>query len=405
MRKFLSPASLLKHEKLRLVAKIMLAGFLFAVLYHVCLSQFVSEISPWRTFLFDPNDRFNDFYNTIVDYKVHGISISIFPTVNLLYLTFSFFGDQIRFFAFVAIFVVYFLILVGSFTLQKGESWKLNAQIFGGIALCGYPFLFAIDRGNIEMYLFIILSLFVLLFRAQRYFFASLFLALGIGMKLFPAVFVILYLKQKKYRELMYVGGWLAVIAGVLSMFQDWNVIMARTDAFFILYMRDYTIGDAGLGHGNSIYGMLKTLLYAIAPGQAPHQWLRENSAVILRSYTVFTFMIYGCYAAFIYFSKNLTYWKQVALLTALFCLLPNVSGDYKLLHLYIPLLLFFDTPAARYDVAYARIFGLLLIPKAYFYLRSGGGMSTIAEPMLMMCLVGLITYDEWQAKKLAIRT
>ncbi|MCJ7740436.1 hypothetical protein MUP32_03920 [Candidatus Microgenomates bacterium] len=58
---------------------------------------------------------------------------------------------------------------------------------------------------------------------------------------------------------------------------------------------------------------------------------------------------------------------KKIALLTFSMNLLPAVSGDYKLLYVFIPLFLFINfSKKSRWDLIYLVLFSLLLIPKNY---------------------------------------
>jgi hypothetical protein len=68
-----------------------------------------------------------------------------------------------------------------------------------------------------------------------------------------------------------------------------------------------------------------------------------------------------------IYIEK--VFWKSVALLTFAMLLLPNISADYKLLHILLPLFLFINSKeVGKLDYFYLLMFAMLLIPKGYFY-------------------------------------
>jgi hypothetical protein len=71
--------------------------------------------------------------------------------------------------------------------------------------------------------------------------------------------------------------------------------------------------------------------------------------------------------------------------------LLPHVSGDYKLLYVFIPLYLFLkENGPGEEDFAFSLIFGLLLIPKAYYsFGPSGPNISVVLNPLIM--LVGML--------------
>lgn len=61
--------------------------------------------------------------------------------------------------------------------------------------------------------------------------------------------------------------------------------------------------------------------------------------------------------------------WRQVKILVLITLPLPPISGDHRLLLIYLPLYLFLssDRPS-RLDAAFLAVFGLLLVPKNYYY-------------------------------------
>ena len=102
--------------------------------------------------------------------------------------------------------------------------------------------------------------------------------------------------------------------------------------------------------------------------------------------------------------------WKQAALLVCTFNLLPYVSGDYRLIHLFLPLLLFVNSKErSRFDILYTILFGLLLIPKAYLVfkgIRSDSGFSDVSisvviNPLLMIILTLTILYEGMRKRSL----
>ena len=98
-----------------------------------------------------------------------------------------------------------------------------------------YPFLFTMDRGNIEILLFISLLFFLYYFLQKKFVLSAIFLSIAIAMKAFPAVFLILYLPEKKYREMF------------LSLRSGRAVDYSKFGAFYWRDVRKYQISCAGL--------------------------------------------------------------------------------------------------------------------------------------------------------------
>jgi hypothetical protein len=88
--------------------------------------------------------------------------------------------------------------------------------------------------------------------------------------------------------------------------------------------------------------------------------------------------------------------WKTVALLTFSMLLLPNISADYKLLHIFLPIFLFINSKeSSRLDLFYLLMFGLLMIQKNYFYLSgisSDAGWHDLSTAVLVNIIVMLLT-------------
>ena len=71
--------------------------------------------------------------------------------------------------------------------------------------------------------------------------------------------------------------------------------------------------------------------------------------------------------------SKEQALWKKASFLTFSIILLPHLSGDYKLIYIFIPLIFFLSERHS--DPQFASFFGimfaLLLIPKQYIFLNN----------------------------------
>ncbi len=75
--------------------------------------------------------------------------------------------------------------------------------------------------------------------------------------------------------------------------------------------------------------------------------------------------------------------------------LLPQVTFDYKMIHLYIALMLFLNSQKqSPYDILYAILFGLLLIPKDYLYIQPDISIAVFLNPLLMLMIAGTILLD-----------
>lgn len=84
--------------------------------------------------------------------------------------------------------------------------------------------------------------------------------------------------------------------------------------------------------------------------------------------------------------------WKRFAVLTFCMLLLPQLSADYTLIHVFLPLMLFLNArSASRLDLVYATLFGVLLIPLDYVVLIQDVKSSVVLYPLAMVLMIGLI--------------
>jgi tetratricopeptide (TPR) repeat protein len=119
--------------------------------------------------------------------------------------------------------------------------------------------------------------------------------------------------------------------------------------------------------------------------------------ASLVKPYYALMCCIAGMITLYVLFIKA-DLWKKVALLTFAALLFPHVSADYKLIHLFLPLVLFINAPGGfRHDKLFTWFFGLLLIPKSYHYFQNIVSDSSthdisIAVPINIVIMTGMMT-------------
>ena len=93
------------------------------------------------------------------------------------------------------------------------------------------------------------------------------------------------------------------------------------------------------------------------------------NMQLFLHIYIVVAMAIFSAVAAYVLFIER-ELWKQITVLTIAMLILPQFSADYRLIYIFIPLLIYINIDKRPHlDIAYLIVFGLLLIPKSYFFL------------------------------------
>lgn len=160
---------------------------------------------PNITFLFDPRYQFSDFYD-VAEFTKLGLNIyhqkgpNYFPFFMVLLLPIKYLNWQAVLWGMQALFVGFYVFLTCRF--MPKISYK--AVWVGIFTLCSYPLWFLLDRGNVEMLLFIVLGLFIWAYKEGKLKTAGCLLALAINMKLYPAVFLVLFAADKKYKPLLF---------------------------------------------------------------------------------------------------------------------------------------------------------------------------------------------------------
>ena len=383
---------MIKEKKIKLFSLFILLGFIISVIFHYTMSVKYGSQFPWNTFLFNPGDQFMDFINC---YKVKG-SI-YFPFANLIIYLFSTIGSIISslyFYLFLTSGAILFLV----FFIIRGNSIidsLMNTLIF---TFFTFPFLFLVDRANFESFVSIFLLIFIYLFTQKKYTISTIPLALAVSMKLFPILFLLLFLKNKLWKQVMIC---LLLILSITSISiyildLDINSYLLQLSNNSKFYTNLYVIADGGLDYGHSLFGVIKGFILFLK--------MRQYIPQILTPYLIFVFIVF-IYFSFIIMYRIDTLWKNSTIIVILFCLLPNVSADYKLIHFLIPILLYLNDNSFKcddktfkkwykFDINYIYIFlfSILLIPKNYrifFDIYDG----VLIDPIIMIIFLFLFTF------------
>jgi hypothetical protein len=217
-------------------------------------------------------------------------------------------------------------------------------------------------------------------------------------MKIFPAVLLLLYLPKKKYRELVLSIGITALLTlGSLLLFKGG----LKANINFLLHGSNFSFSTlvSFLGPGNMVQrGVTLFTFFKIIFLETG--WIAKiDMAQFLSIYIKLAALSFIPLAAYVVFVEKIL-WRRVALLVFSMLLLPQISADYKLMHIYLPMFLFMiSDDHSRLDIIYLLIFGLLMIPKDYAYyshVASDAGASDISISVMinmtiMLLMSGLI--------------
>jgi len=256
-----------------------------------------------------------------------------------------------------------------------------------------YPFLFNLDRGNLEAWLFMALVVFIYYYRREKYFVSMIFLSFAIAFKLYPALLMLLFIFDKKYKYAIYTCI-LTFLLSVISAFLFQGGLMASLKGLgaSLSSFNSGALRYQGLQHNTSIFAPLKLVYdYILLSKDA---FTVSNQKTFYNAYFLFALLLFALLLFFL-FKYKLAFWKKVALLVLSFITLPQVSYDYKLINLFIPVVLFIGSEEkSKFTVYYAIIFGLLLIPKDYYFIVADVSISSIINPLLNSLLIMMILFE-----------
>ena len=226
--------------------------------------------------------------------------------------------------------------LVGRVLIRRGASVRAVIPLLVVAVSCSYPFFFDFEQANIEWIGCVLVSLGIWAFLQDRGYSAAACFGIAASMKIYPLVFLGLFLSRRQYRPALAAVG-VAALSTLLSLWMvcpdlrfAWQGIQLGVETFRQIYI----LGYAEVRFDHSLFAGMKALLLLIT-----HHELPRTTVALLNG-------IYLSVAAFsgviLYFDKirGLPIVNQVICLTVASILLPPVSYDYTLLHLYAPLVL-----------------------------------------------------------------
>jgi Glycosyltransferase family 87 len=303
-----------------------------------------------------------------------------------------------------------------AFVTWRASRVSNGCRLSAGVAILttaalGYPLWFDADRGNIECVVWALAAVGLCFFAESRYRTAAVFIGLASCVKPFPAIFLLLLVRRRRYKEAalgVVVAGLMAVAA---LMVMEPNPLKAYRELKpgIALYTADYVmklapIEEAKFDH-SLLDGMKSAAVIAEMGGIHP---LKIGSEVIrlsaepsgwhvvhtlVRVYAFVVVLGLGLLLAIFYRMPILN--QLTALAVALTIFSPS-SGDYTLLHLYVPfgaLLVFLTREVAKGRAAlrsdsmftFVVIYGLLFSPSTLLMTYAGDAKLILLLALLVV--------------------
>lgn len=207
-----------------------------------------------------------------------------------------------------------------------------SAVLFVAItAISSYPFMFMIQRANIEVANWILASLAIAALWRERWKLAGVLLGMAVSLKLFPFVLLALFVARKKFVAL------LIAVATTVGIDLASLAILGPT-----IQIANRNISDALEKFRNAYIFAIKPFeilfdhsLFAVVKHLAEHTHTSDPSHLARLAHSYMVIAAVG--GLLLYFTRiiRLPRINQIVILLALSVLLPPLSGDYNLVHLY----------------------------------------------------------------------
>jgi len=379
-------------EKTRTLCVIIVVGLAGAIAYHAVLGHVFGVPYPGNSILYNPDIQFSDFY-WIFEAVQTGSPLSgkwslYFPFAYLPLFPLAGLPWQAAY----PILVVIFTASLVRFFWERLAALESPRRLIASlvIPLLSAGTIYALDRGNIDQLVLVFTLAFFGLFARSRYMWSAVPLAAAIAMKVYPGAFGVLLLLRRQYKaaaltgiltlvltlgaSALYPGG----IAGTYALWQErMNFLQTTYVANPIMHQ-----------------GSLSYLSLVKIGARVIHFDFAGHSGTVLFLYSAMAAAIFAVVLAYVMLREREA-WRQVYLLTFLTLVLPQVSFDYKLIFLLIPLVMFLTAGPGRRreDLFFLWAFGVVLIPKAYFPLDSETKMSGIINPAALTIMAGYIMW------------
>ena len=327
----------------------------------------LSAYFPRNTWLQLPALRFSDFL------EVNGVFRSLRPYGNQggsyppfgywLVAPFVWMREYAGLFVFLAVAVGFITWWAWQRFTPGLFTWERCAVV--AMTLVSYPVVFALDRANVDLYVFILVALGITAFTRRRNGLAACLLGLATGAKIVPGLFLLVFLRGKRVRYFL-LG--LLVAAGVnavaLAGFRGQPVANIHGFQSGLALYDSQNDGGINATLGNtSIAGFAQGVGYALNADTGA-----KDVRLAIKPYLTPLLLLGSVLLAWYLARRERTLWRGITLITVAFLLLPDVSYEYRLLFLLVPLSLFLLERRLTTEPCASRVSsGLLLAPRVYF--------------------------------------
>lgn len=395
---------------------VIIFGFFLAILYHHILELKFGYHFPWNTYLFRPEYRFSDWTDTLnaaktlnpyFDYNIERAIPTYFPFTYLLLSWLPILTDPESLYVFFAItillytagFILYAQKIAFTYKSNNFEFIQLFLSMFL-FMLFSYPFQFAVDRGNLDLWIHPLCLIYLALYKSKSHFIGSFALGIAIAFKGYPAAFCLLSMKKKYWKKglLPFIIALFLSLIALHSLGSGFNQNLFGLKQVLQIFKQKYLIGNGSMHYFTDPYNMIKLIPYTF-----PNLLEKFEVSSFLSKYIYFSFICASALSLFSLFSHT-DYWKKLTAICCLILLFPSASNDYKLLCLIPPFLEYMSHPYRNSSKIFHGLirgsFLFLFIPKHYYYFFNSYSISGYLSPLalLFLAISTLSSKKDWKS-------
>jgi glycosyl transferase family 87 len=355
-----------------------------------------------NTWLYAQYPRFNDFFQVYEIFRSmnpYGVQNGSYPPLGYwLVSPVAWLSEYAALFVLLAA-VIGFLVwwFARSFS-SVGRLWE--RVIVTIVAMLSLPTTFAIDRGNVDLILFIMLVIGIAALERNYGVLSASVLGLMAATKVIPVLFLFVFLRGRRLR-LLVLGLGVAVLATLLAFLSFHGSLGSNISGFRTAesaLQNQLNTANQSTAYNASIYGWIQSIGYAIG-GESGAQAVRNAIASVVTPLQIVEGLILAWYLRW----KEESLWRGVALITLSIILFTGISNYYIMLLLFVPLALFVKQAEVNcLRLTIAGLFGIALAPRAYFYLGNFIDVSVLSTAPILLALTAVIIYDGMKTRRRA---
>lgn len=366
-------------KNLSLGKKLLLIGLLFMELCAL-IASYVSNGQTFQNLFFAPGymDTFQDFYNALQAGREPYTAGQLYPPFIFVIMDFlkGMIPEAIReqgaivirdsqsgrmvYFLWLAVQMYLFACLFRKLydsTKPISEESSLPREILLFGILFSEPFLFLYERGNLVIFALNSLMFFILWYRSENKYLrliAFIGLAISAAIKIYPAIFGLLLLREKKWKQVIQA----AVLGGIFFFIPFLFMEGENRNPFALFSILSETVeqyyNNTGFGYRHDISNIFRIL------GAVFDCDLKSlGTAVTIISFVAGVIIVL--------FANRISQWELYAILSLIMILVSGSNYTYCIIFMVIPLVVFINTTAEdgkkASNYAYVILFLMMFAP------------------------------------------